>query len=78
MAEAGSYHEIVPGKFFETSAVGRFFKAPERPELPASLLAGKDGIYWLAERRRWIEGLELTRQDFLATVEQIERYRQDY
>ncbi len=37
---------------------------PTRPELPSKLIAGKDGRYWLAERRRWSEGLELTPSDF--------------
>lgn len=77
-AESGEYFEIVPSDFFDTNAVSRFLKAPERPQLPASLLADKSGIYWLAERRRWSEGLELTRHDFATVVEQVERYEESY
>jgi hypothetical protein len=45
---------------------------PSRPEIPAKVIAGKEGRYWLAERKRWYEGLELTAGDFerlLAVVE---------
>ncbi len=35
-----------------------------RPEIPAKVITGKDGEFWLAERRRWQEGIELTTKDF--------------
>ena len=34
------------------------------PELPAELLSGPTGPHWLAERRRWAEGVELAPPDF--------------
>lgn len=37
---------------------------PSRPSIPTSLLHSKDGRYWLAERRRWEMGIELTAEDF--------------
>ena len=44
-------------------------RPPSRPEIPAEVLRGKDGRFWLAERRRWHEGLELTREDFATLME---------
>ncbi len=37
---------------------------PSRPDIPNRLLQSKDGRYWLAERRRWEYGIELTPDDF--------------
>lgn len=37
---------------------------PSRPTLPNELLHSKEGRYWLAERRRWQYGVELSPQDF--------------
>ncbi len=39
-------------------------KMPIRPEVSNEMLRGKDGRYWLAERNRWLDGLELTHEDF--------------
>ena len=51
----------------------RRWGATTRPDLPSDLLAGEDGRYWIAERRRWDEGLELTADDFIALVDFIEQ-----
>jgi len=37
---------------------------PSRPTLPNELLHSKEGRYWLAERRRWQYGIELSPEDF--------------
>ncbi len=38
---------------------------PSRPsKLPVDIISGKNGRYWLAEQHRWLEGLELTFDDF--------------
>jgi hypothetical protein len=60
--ESGFY-EIKPHDIYTSTLRDRFL-APARPEIPKQILAGKDGSYWLAERRRWTEGVELTPQDF--------------
>jgi hypothetical protein len=44
-----------------------------RPELDAALITGPKGIYWLAERRRWVEGLEIEPKDFSFIMEYIEK-----
>lgn len=44
---------------------------PSRPEIPSSVIAGRDGRYWLAERNRWYDGLELTAADFETLLERI-------
>ncbi len=64
MIEMANFHEIQPAQLQERNALPRFYAAPERPALPRSVLSGKDGRYWLAERRRWTEGLELKPDDF--------------
>lgn len=49
----------------------RRLEGPARPELPAELIAGEAGRFWLAERNRWQQGVELLPDDFdtlLATV----------
>lgn len=46
------------------SSLGARLGGPARPELPAEVVAGDQGRYWLAERNRWKEGVELTPDDF--------------
>jgi len=52
-----------PGEVYDTSLSARL-TGPARPELPAEIVAGDQGRYWLAERNRWYEGVELTPEDF--------------
>ncbi len=46
------------------SSLRRRLEGPARPELPAELIAGEAGPYWLAERNRWQQGVELLPDDF--------------
>lgn len=51
---------------------------PSRPEISSKVIAGKDGRYWLAERDRWYDGVELTARDFerlLGVIEEREARR---
>ncbi|MBK8901463.1 MAG: hypothetical protein IPM53_09795 [Anaerolineaceae bacterium] len=57
------FHEISPREVYDNSLRARI-GGPSRPEIPAAVLTGKDGEYWLAERRRWTEGFELPAQEF--------------
>lgn len=41
---------------------------PSRPTLPNELLHSKEGRYWLAERRRWQFGIELSPEDFVTLL----------
>jgi hypothetical protein len=66
------FHQISLAQVYKESGARRW-SAPNRPEVPSSLLAGPDGRYWIAERRRWQEGLELTAEDFTALVETIQQ-----
>lgn len=50
--------------------------AGTRPAVPSSMLTGKDGRYWLAEQKRWKDGVELTQEDFETFMEYMERKRQ--
>lgn len=59
------FQEVFPAEVYATDARSRYLSAPSRPDkIPAEVLAGKDGKYWLAEQRRWLEGFELTHEDF--------------
>jgi hypothetical protein len=42
---------------------------PTRPTLPNHLLQSKEGRYWLAERRRWEYGIELTPEDYALLID---------
>jgi hypothetical protein len=65
-----AFHEIKP-RDIHTSRLRDRFVAPTRPDIPKQVLAGKDGVYWLAERRRWIEGVELTSEDFATFMQYL-------
>ncbi len=60
---SSKFHEIHPAVLYDKSFRSRI-GPPARPDIPSALLSGKDGKYWLAERRRWTDGYELTTQDF--------------
>ena len=49
-------------------------KMPTRPEIPNEVLTGRDGRYWLAERHRWTDGLELTAKDFATFMHKLEDF----
>lgn len=42
---------------------------PSRPTLPNELIHSKEGRYWLAERRRWQYGVELSAEDFVTLLD---------
>lgn len=57
------FHPINPAELFEESLRSRL-GPPERPMIPNRLLQSRDARYWLAERRRWEYGIELSPEDF--------------
>jgi hypothetical protein len=62
--ESLSFEKLRPIDIYETHYKNRF-SPPSRPnKLPPEVISGKNGRYWLAEQRRWQEGLELTFDDF--------------
>ncbi len=46
--------------------------AATRPAVPSSMLTGSDGRYWLAEQKRWQEGIELAEKDLETFLEYME------
>jgi hypothetical protein len=62
-SDSHDFRRLNPSDVYESSVRSRL-GPPSRPTIPTSVLAGKDGRFWLAERRRWIEGFELTSADF--------------
>ncbi len=71
------FHPIDPGEVYDTSLLSRV-TIPTRPEIPADVVAGKDGRYWLAERERWQYGIELTPQDFDKLLVHVHQYEIHY
>ncbi|MFZ0544349.1 MAG: hypothetical protein WAM60_02855 [Candidatus Promineifilaceae bacterium] len=71
------FHGINLAEFFETNSVKNWLSTPSRPSLPANILTGKEGPYWLAERRRWEEGLELTPEDFEFFLQSVKDHFED-
>lgn len=54
-----------------------FFKRytmPERPRIHPSLLTGKHGQLWVAEKERWTASFELTPDDFMTLLDALERH----
>lgn len=73
-----SFHQIKMGNLYEMGIGGRMrqFASPNgRPEIPGQLIIGEEGRYWLAERHRWQEGLELTPNDFVTLIETLKRQK---
>lgn len=59
-ADTFRFRQINPIEVYEQKGFTGRFQPPSRPEsIPTQVLSGKDGRYWLAEQRRWREGLEL-------------------
>lgn len=72
VSEGHGFHKINPADVYETSVYKRYIGMPERPKLPARVIGGQDGRFWLAERNRWQEGVEMTGADFTQLVEIID------
>jgi hypothetical protein len=68
-----TFHEIKPAELFEGGFTSRF-TLPTRPQLSAQLLAGPSGRYWLAERNRWQEGVELSPDDFSLLWQRLQNF----
>lgn len=68
---APSFHQIHPQNVYDNSLRKRI-AGPSRPEIPSEVITSKDGPYWLAERRRWIEGFELPAPEFETFMNHIQ------
>ncbi|WP_420643003.1 hypothetical protein [Candidatus Leptofilum sp.] len=66
-----AFHQIHPQRIYDSSWRKRL-AGPRRPEIPAEIITGKDGPYWLAERRRWIDGFELPPEEFETFMNHIQ------
>ncbi len=54
-----------------TNRMQKFWSPSGRPDLPSSLVIGDHGRYWVAERNRWDEGVELTPADFATLIKAL-------
>jgi len=57
------FEKLSPEDVYNTSFSGRI-GSPNRPELPPEVIAGRQGRFWLAERNRWRDGVEMSQEDF--------------
>ena len=64
LLDQSEYIQINPGEFYETGLYTRVKRNLDRPEIPSHVLLSEQGPYWLAEQRRWTEGLELEEKDY--------------
>lgn len=64
------FHELNPADVYGSSIRSRV-GPPTRPVIPTSVLHGEDGRYWLAERRRWEAGIELTPEDYEVFLNEV-------
>ncbi len=60
-------------KLHDSKIISRF-SPPQRPTVSASLLTGKNGQLWAAEKLRWTEGQELDPADFSTLLEWLARH----
>lgn len=67
---------LQPQDIYDNSLTARL-SGPARPELPAEIVAGDQGRYWLAERNRWQDGVELMPDDFESLLGAIAEYATD-
>jgi hypothetical protein len=77
LLDKSEYVRINPGEFYKAGRYRRFRGSLERPEIPSHVLLGEQGPYWLAERRRWTEGLELEKEDFVEIVSLVDERVQE-
>ena len=70
-----AFHRLNPAEVYDSSARTRI-GPPSRPALSNSVLHSKDGRYWLAERRRWEYGVELTPDDFATLLDYAQAHAQ--
>lgn len=64
------FHILNPAEIYDNSVRSRI-GPPSRPTIPNRLLQSKDGRYWLAERRRWEYGVELSPGDFAVLMQYV-------
>lgn len=69
-----TFHKLNIGDVYDNSVRSRMLQ-PTRPKIPSQVIAGKAGRYWLGERNRWHEGLELSPQDFLRLLTHLQQFQ---
>ncbi|NCF65029.1 MAG: hypothetical protein GWP61_03590 [Chloroflexi bacterium] len=65
------YHISLAKLYEQAGKKGR--SAATRPTIPSSMLTSADGLFWIAEQRRWREGVEVAQQDFEIFMKYVEQ-----
>lgn len=73
--EQYDFQELDPETVYDTSFSARV-TGPTRPEIGPEIIAGPNGRYWLAERYRWREGVELTPDGFERLLQRVGRSKE--
>lgn len=69
------FHELSLAKLYKEAEHKRR-DAGMRPEIPNKFLHAPEARYWLAERRRWEQGGELSPDDFTTLLTYVKRHAQ--
>jgi len=72
----GNFVELNLEDVYKTTLRSRVFSPPTRPDIPSKVIAGANGRFWLAEKRRWQEGFELEPRDFELFLQLVEENSQ--
>ena len=64
LLSSGDFHRINPAQYYERNRFRVRWQSTDRPQISVDVLASKEGPFWLAEQRRWAQGVELTAKDF--------------
>lgn len=75
LQERYSLYPLEPRDVYDNSLRGRL-EGPARPELPTEVIAGEAGRFWLAERNRWQQGVELMPDDFATLLALVQERQQ--
>jgi hypothetical protein len=73
LPEYARFTELNMADMYSASFLRRL-RRPQRPSIPRSLLAGRNGQLWVAEKERWTTGFELEPHDFATLLDALEHH----
>ena len=73
LPEYARFTELNMADMYSASFLRRL-RRPQRPSIARSLLAGRNGQLWVAEKERWTTGFELEPYDFATLLDALEHH----